>query len=28
MLDELTGSTVHGFDNDPYPRVIRLRIAP
>lgn len=28
MLDEIRGSTVHGFDNDPYPRVIRLRINP
>jgi hypothetical protein len=28
MLDEIRGSSVHGYDNDPYPRVIRLRINP
>jgi hypothetical protein len=28
MLDEIRGSSVHGFDKDPYPRVIRLRINP
>lgn len=28
MLDELRGVELFGFDNDPYPRVLRLRLLP
>ncbi len=28
MLDELRGTELFGFDNDPYPRVLRLRLSP
>lgn len=28
MVDELRGTELFGFDNDPYPRVLRLRVAP